>query len=402
MKKIVSSKSFIYNRIGENYEAVNFLSGKAFIISSYIKKLIQECIVPMDLEILKGKMEKDLISKSDIDNLLSFLLRNKLLVSNDKEVLYEPVRSTNHGFFNIPCTDWRNLPSKIISMLGAPFGNGNSFDMHCRDFPDYFRNYLYSLFCGRKDWNKAYCDSSILRPTLRRLIDSMTHMKIQDVGNVPFFQGEDSNLYYDKLFNVILHLIHKECKPFIIGGDHSITYPIVKAFSKIYKDFVILQFDAHADYKYSDIVNMYDEMDIGLLNHATVMNYCEKIHNVRCIYQVGVREPFIVTGEKLKFISLQDMRSRTYVYQDIINLDLPIYLSFDIDYFDPIIAPATSCQIVNGGLYAETIQCLNELLIRKNIIGVDIVEVNPSLDNFNRTTQLTMNLVLQLLNIIEI
>ena len=96
------------------------------------------------------------------------------------------------------------------------------------------------------------------------------------------------------------------------------------------------------------------------------------------------------------------MNYRNDKYLDLVNRNNAVYLSFDIDYFDPIIAPGTASKLINGGLYNETFVSLSEILKNKKVIGIDLVEINPRLDDCNRTSQLAMNLVLYLLGLITI
>lgn len=242
-------------------------------------------------------------------------------------------------------------------------------------------------------------DTSFKKNNLVKLTDENM---IKDIGDVFYCTGESSEAYYSKITNVISSISKRSCIPFVLGGDHSVTYPIIKGLSESYPNFDIIHFDAHADYKKSSLLSLYDSIGTGLLNHATVMNYCEKNENVERIIQFGVRELFGVSSKKIISISLDEIKNETTTYRNIVNRQSSVYLSFDIDYFDPIIAPGTASKIINGGLYQDTFKCLSEILENKNIIGVDLVEVNPKLDDCNRISQLAMNLVLHLLGLIKI
>ena len=88
-------------------------------------------------------------------------------------------------------------------------------------------------------------------------------------------------------------LFEKGHVPLAIGGDHSITYPILKSLSNNIPKFNVIHFDAHSDFRDSAIMDTYLNLNLSILNHANVMNYCTLLPQVNMIYQIGVREPFI-------------------------------------------------------------------------------------------------------------
>lgn len=96
------------------------------------------------------------------------------------------------------------------------------------------------------------------------------------------------------------------------------------------------------------------------------------------------------------------MRRKSELYQKIVNKSCEVYLSFDIDFFDPIIAPGTASKLINGALYDETFTYLAEILYNKKIIGADLVEVNPRIDPSNSTIHLAINLILHILSLTKV
>lgn len=206
----------------------------------------------------------------------------------------------------------------------------------------------------------------------------------------------------DRITNVISRVVEMGNVPFCIGGDHSITYPILKGISTNNPSFLVLHFDAHSDLSDSDYLQVYQSSESEMLNHATVMSFCAGLDKVKEIIQIGVREPFFVENPKCKQISLSEMRSENAACQCLMERKDYVYLSFDVDFFDPSIAPGTASKMIDGGFYEETFAFLSKILKNKKILGIDIVETNLYLDSSYMTTQLVMKLMLHLLGLIKL
>lgn len=401
METLIVSKALCYFEKNDGYEIVNYISGKAIKVDFYIKKLLEECVTAKTIQEIKAIMLKDNVSDSDSEKLLLFLCINKVLIPNDIDALYDLIKE-DKSFFDFGFTDLCKIQRSSLTFLGIPFGFGNCIDSGCKNFPSHFRNVTNQFFLGSNSLSSLRTESIHTLFNKTNLLSMLNEGRITDLGNIFYCTGESCDLSYNKITNIISSISRKSCIPFVIGGDHSITYSIIKGLCESYTKFDIIHFDAHADYKQSSLLSFYDSIGLELLNHATVMNYCEKIDNVEKIIQLGVREYFDTTSKKIVSISLDDMNYRNDKYLDLVNRNNAVYLSFDIDYFDPIIAPGTASKLINGGLYNETFVSLSEILKNKKVIGIDLVEINPRLDDCNRTSQLAMNLVLYLLGLITI
>lgn len=396
----IKSDAFKYTSVDGYFEIVNFISGKAFKLSSYIVTLINFCSSKKTIEQLKDKMKEKKIPEDQIDNLINFLIINKIILTDKKDAFCDLIKDST-SCFNLGYTDI-NKTNNSITFIGIPFGLGNSIDSRCKDFPQVFRDistHFFPLNNNSSNIRKASIHSLFNPPKIEVELKNNT---ITDLGNIFHCIGEDTSQYYDKISQTISKIKANNNIPLILGGDHSITYPIVKGLSQHNKDIIILHFDAHSDFKDSDIINLYDTANLGLLNHATVMTYCAKHKNIAHIIQFGVREPFISENPKISSIPLYDMRRKSELYQKIVNKSCEVYLSFDIDFFDPIIAPGTASKLINGALYDETFTYLAEILYNKKIIGADLVEVNPRIDPSNSTIHLAINLILHILSLTKV
>ena len=80
---------------------------------------------------------------------------------------------------------------------------------------------------------------------------------------------------------------------------------------------------------------------------------------------------------------------------------MPVYITFDIDFFDPALAPGTANILPNGGDYDSTFTFLADVLGRAQILGIDVVEANPAINIRNKTSVLVNNLLMQLISLIR-
>lgn len=174
--------------------------------------------------------------------------------------------------------------------------------------------------------------------------------------------------------------------PVMIGGEHLVTYPIVKAFAEKYEDLVVVHFDAHADLRTEFFGEKY--------SHATVMRRVAEVIGPRNLYQFGIR-----SGVKEEF---QYALENTNTYLDIVLDPLqkvlpligerPVYVSLDIDVVDPAYAPGTGTPEAGGCSSREIIQAIHELG-RTKVVGFDLVEVSPITDQSERTTLLAAKII---------
>lgn len=162
--------------------------------------------------------------------------------------------------------------------------------------------------------------------------------------------------------------------PTFFGGEHSISIGVLEAFSEVYNNLTVLQIDAHADLRQEYMGTKY--------NHACAMAAAQKKSN---LIQVGIRSMDISEMEYLD-------RSKCYFAHDIFGTDYwmeesikkmteDVYITIDLDAFDPSIMPSTGTPEPGGLLWYETIEYLRKIFTRKNVVGFDIVELAPNEHN---------------------
>ncbi len=210
----------------------------------------------------------------------------------------------------------------------------------------------------------------------------------------------DCSLNFNSIFqnieNLIFDILNKDKIPVCIGGEHSLTFGVIKAFKKKYNtshdDFGIIQLDAHADLRktYNGDIN----------SHATVMY---KILNENIpIFQFGVRAQ---SNEEIKLRDELTINFKTIDdYRKKPNIKLPdnfpknIYITFDSDCLDPSIMPATGTPVPNGLYYDETFLILEKLIENRKVIGFDYVEYTP-IENFHAYDYISANIIYDLMKL---
>jgi agmatinase len=158
----------------------------------------------------------------------------------------------------------------------------------------------------------------------------------------------------------------------VLGGEHSVSQAPVKAAKRLYKDISVLQFDAHLDLRDAYLGDKY--------SHASVMS---RVEEDAPIVQVGIRSFSEEEYEKIKngnyniFYAKDIHDNKSWFNRAIERLSDNVYITFDIDAFDPSIIPGTGTPEPGGLSWYLVCDFLKEVFFNRNVIGVDIVEVAP-------------------------
>lgn len=251
-----------------------------------------------------------------------------------------------------------------IVVFGIPYDGGVSFRSGAKEGPAAIRNITYTI-----------------APTTERWVD-LSSLKILDVGDM-------NGLNRDELFQQAEETAYSIVKAgkllTMIGGDHSTTIPVLRGINRaVDKPFGIIHIDAHFD--------LCHEMGGDLLSHGSTERRALELENVpdtESIFFVGVRS---VESEELEFIRKNKMniikaldirrdgvaKTIETIKEKMSRFD-QIYMTIDIDSLDPAYAPGTGTPQF-GGLDSRELLDLLYGLFELPIIGFDVVEVSPKLD----------------------
>jgi agmatinase len=175
---------------------------------------------------------------------------------------------------------------------------------------------------------------------------------------------------HDKIFS----LLEEKKFPVTIGGNHTVSIGAIKAFSEYYDNISILQLDAHADLRQS-----YEGSEF---NHACAM---ARARECAPIVQVGIRS---MSVEELPYAEKDRMFCSHELYYDkslyakaLGKLSEKVYITIDLDVFDPSIMPSTGTPEPGGPAYFELMHFLRDVIKSRNVVGFDVVELCPSSTN---------------------
>ena len=175
-----------------------------------------------------------------------------------------------------------------------------------------------------------------------------------------------------------------------LGGDHSISYPVIKALYQEYGSLEILHIDAHGD--------LYDSFDGDKYSHACPFARIMEDKLAHRLVQIGVRTMNTHQREQAKKFDVEIIEMKDFNLQDLPVFKNPLYLSVDMDALDPSCAPGVSHQEPGGLRVRELLHIIQA--IRVPIIGADIVEYNPDRDINKMTAMVSAKILREIASMI--
>jgi agmatinase len=192
---------------------------------------------------------------------------------------------------------------------------------------------------------------------------------------------------FAEIERAVSELLGKGERPVSLGGDHSVTYPILKAFARRYPELTIVHFDAHPD--------LYDEFEGSRMSHACPFARIMEERLAKRLVQVGIRTMVGHQREQAARFGVEVVEMRELPAYDRLEIRGPVYVSFDIDVLDPAFAPGVSHREPGGMTVREAIAHLHA--IKGTIVGADIVEYNPVQDVSGMTATVAAKILKEIL-----
>ena len=245
-----------------------------------------------------------------------------------------------------------------IGIFGVNYDGSTSFKPGTRFGPEAIRNVSQSL--------ETFCP---------RIGKDLSNISYIDFGSL-IIDLSSSEAVIEKVALATEFLNSQNLKPLMLGGEHSITTGAIKALVKKYPDLVLIQLDAHADLRDSYMNNKN--------SHACTMQRClEKLPNKK-IFQIGIR-----SGTKEEFEKMRNNKQlidfnkgdKELLLNNLEKVkEMPLYLTVDLDWFDPSLLPGTGTP-EPGGYFWDDFEVIIKTLSKFNLIGADIVELAPDIDS---------------------
>ena len=252
-----------------------------------------------------------------------------------------------------------------VGIIGIPYDEKSSFLKGTSEGPDKIREVLHD-------------GSSSFESELGFELIEGNHFT--DLGNIEVVD------YLQDIEKSISDALHKEQKIISLGGDHSIAFPVIKAFHRRYPNLHVLQLDAHTD--------LYEEFEGDRYSHACPFARVMEQNLTQSLTQVGIRVISNHQKEQQERFGVDIITMRDWQKGIRPELKGPLYISLDLDVFDPGYAPGISHYEPGGMTPREVIELILDIDVP--VIGADIVEYNPERDHHGMTANLAAKLLKEL------
>jgi arginase len=215
------------------------------------------------------------------------------------------------------------------------------------------------------------------------LIDLREPGALVDAGDVDLGEGSEPQ---QRITEVITAVVARGGRPISLGGDHSITFPIVRAVRAQWPELTILQFDAHPD--------LYDVFEGDRLSHACPFARIMEAKLADRLVQVGIRAMNAHQRTQAERFGVEVIDMRAWSAGTRPTVRGPVYVSIDMDGFDPAFAPGVSHREPGGLSVRDVLDIIQTL--EGPLAGADVVEFNPSRDPCGLTTHVCAKVVREL------
>jgi agmatinase len=249
------------------------------------------------------------------------------------------------------------LKKNDVVLLGFPFDHNSSYLKGCALAPSSIRERLYS-------------DSGNL--CAENGTDLKGNKQWHDFGDV---KCKIQKEYFKIIETSITKILNQDARVLSLGGDHSLTYPIIKAYKKKYDELTILHLDAHPD--------LYDKFDQNHFSHASPFARIMEEGLAYELIQLGIRTINPHQREQIDRFNILTFEMKD-ILSDFDFIDFikgPLYISLDLDVLDPAFAPGVSHHEPGGFTTRQILKIFQKIdASNLEIIGADIVELNPKND----------------------
>jgi arginase len=261
-----------------------------------------------------------------------------------------------------------------VTILGIPFDANASFMRGASKGPDAIRRVLHN-------GSANLCTEQVL--------DLSTLSFWEDAGNITFENDKPEAAFHTIKSSVAAHL--KAGKRVLsLGGDHSVAYPIMAAYAEHYPTLHLLQIDAHSD--------LYDDFEGNPYSHASPFARILENKLAASLTQIGIRTLNPHQRAQAARFEVNIVEMKDFKADQLPTLHGPLYISIDLDGFDPAFAPGVAHHEPGGLTVREVLHILSSIDV--TVVGADIVELCPHRDHHDMTAMLGAKLLKELLGLL--
>lgn len=295
----------------------------------------------------------------------------------------EYIRGGQTPFFRLPCADPHDLKGVDAALIGVTFDTGTTYQPGARLAPYHLRRV------------SALVQS--VHPA--HGVDVFAQVRAVDAGNVAFPPFEPGAMR-EAVQHDVSAIAAAGAVPFVVGGDHSVALPVLRALAKLHGPLATLHVDAHLDTSGPETWG-------SAHHHGTPFRHAleEGLIAPGRLVQIGLRstwgklsDPDFARSRDARQIPMEEIEERGMA---AVSREVrerlgagPVYVSFDVDAIDPAFAPGTGTPVPGGMTSREAFTLLRALKGVK-LAGMDLVEVCPALDHADLTCHLGAHLLFE-------
>jgi arginase len=254
-----------------------------------------------------------------------------------------------------------------IALIGIPSDENSSFMRGASEAPPLIRAALRS-------------DASNLWSENGTCLDQDS--AIVDMGDIAVAAGKDG---ISQIETEVTAVLNRNLRPLALGGDHAISYPLIRAAASRFPDLTVLDFDAHPD--------LYDDFQGNRFSHASPFARVMEEGVVRRLVQIGIRTMNAHQRRQAERFGVEIIEMKDW-QEAVPALASPVYVSFDVDCLDPAFAPGISHREPGGFTVRQVLHIIQTL--DADVVGADIVEFNPRMDVMNLTASVCAKILKEL------
>ena len=259
----------------------------------------------------------------------------------------------------------------MTGIIGIPFDANSSFLKGAALAPQQIR------FMNKEGSANSYSENGM---------DINEGVQYHDHGDI-YFEDTDPAKAFNIIRSKIESLLIDNEKIISIGGDHSVSYPVISSFADKYEKLNILHLDAHAD--------MYDNFDNNPYSHASPFARIMETGKINSLMQVGIRTSTTHLREQAERFNVTVIEMKDFNSDFLRTLKAPLYISIDLDVLDPAFAPGISHYEPGGMTSRQLLEIIQNIPV--DIVGADLVELNPTRDVNNMTAMVGFKILKELI-----
>ena len=259
---------------------------------------------------------------------------------------------------------------KRVAILGVRYDGSSSYLRGSAEAPPMIREAVWSDVGN--PWSELGVDLSAAA--------------LDDEGDLMPEAAASSQEVRDAIEAAVRRILESNRRPLVLGGDHSITYPVLRAMRSRHPKLVILHLDAHGD--------LYDVFQGDRFSHACPFARIMEEGLADRLVQVGVRTFNRHQRDQARRFGVEMTEMKDCNGSQTFEFQQPVYLSFDLDVIEPGLAPGVSHREPGGLSIRQAIEIIHSL--RGDLVGADFVEFNPVADATGLTASVSAKLVKEL------